>query len=69
LNIVQPAGGLFAVSGNKGDGGTTVEQINRCLHLREVDFDFLCDLGKDFLHANAARLNALGAIAPCSQRI
>jgi hypothetical protein len=32
LRVVQPAGGLFAVAGDEGDGAALAEQAERCAH-------------------------------------
>ena len=50
LNVVQATCGLFAVTGNEGDGGATVDQVDRRLNLMHLNFDFGRDLPDDFLH-------------------
>ena len=50
LNVVQPAGDFFAVTGNKWNCGAAIEQLHCGADLLLIDFDFCGDLPDDFLH-------------------
>ena len=58
LNVVQPVGHLFAVTGNKRHGGAPVEQGHGGLDLARTNSDFLRDLRDDFLHGKLAGASA-----------
>ncbi len=51
LHVIQATGDFLAVAGNKGHGGTTVQQFHRSVHLLRTDFDLCGNLPNDFLHA------------------
>ena len=52
LDVVQPIGHLFAITGNERHGGPPIEQLNSGLHLVWANLDFVGQLGQDFLHVS-----------------
>ena len=48
-DVVQALGGLFAVTGNEGHGGATVQQLHRCLHLARRDVQLGRNLQKNLV--------------------
>ena len=50
LNVIQPARGFFAVTGDEGHRGPAVQQLDGGFNLFRPHFDFKCYLVDDGLH-------------------
>ena len=62
LDVVQATGHFLAVTGDEGDGGTAIKQLNGGVDLIRPDTDFYGQLGQDFLHAQFGKERRSGQV-------